>query len=127
MIAGACRLDYSKPGKPGIDWDDPQAKENLVSDLVNDALAVLEALTGEDAPRRDDAAADALGLLALVAEQDVEAAQDSMAPTGGGGRPESRPRRVISAWTARPGTPGSPSRSAATGSGDMWPPSRRAG
>ena len=77
VIAGACRLDYSKPGKPGIDWDDPQAKENLVSDLVNDALAVLEALTGEDAPRRDDAAADALGLLALVAGQDVEPAQDS--------------------------------------------------
>ena len=77
VIAGVCRLDYSKPGKPGIDWDDPQAKENLVSDLVNDALAVLEALTGEDAPRRDDAAADALGLLALVAGQDVEPAQDS--------------------------------------------------
>ena len=77
MIAEVCRLDYSKPGKPGIDWDDPQAKENLVSDLVNDALAVLEALTGEDAPRRDDAAADALGLLALVAGQDVEPAQDS--------------------------------------------------
>jgi hypothetical protein len=77
VIAGVCRLDYSKPGKPGIDWDDPQAKDALVSDLVNDALAVLEALTGEDAPRRDDAAADALGLLALVAGQDVEPAQDS--------------------------------------------------
>jgi hypothetical protein len=78
-----CRLDYSKPGRPGIDRDDPQAKDALVSDLVNDALAVLEALTGEDAPRRDDAAADALGLLALVAGQDVEPAQDS---DGTGGR-----------------------------------------
>ncbi len=37
VIAGVCTLDYSKPGKPVIDWDDPQAKENLVSDLVNDA------------------------------------------------------------------------------------------
>src|SRR6266699_549669 len=83
VIAGVCALDYSKPGKPGIDWDDPQAKANLVSDLVNDALAVLEALTGQDAPRRDDAAADALGLLALVAGQDVEPAQDS---DGTGGR-----------------------------------------
>ena len=87
VIAGVCRLDYSKPGKPGIDWDDPQAKENLVSDLVNDALAVLEALTGEDAPRRDDAAADALGLLALVAGQDVSPRRTPMAPTGGGGSP----------------------------------------
>jgi hypothetical protein len=77
VIVGVCALDYSKPGKPGIDWDDPQAKDALVSDLVNDALAVLEALTGEDAPERDDAAADALGLLALVAGQDVEPAEGS--------------------------------------------------
>jgi hypothetical protein len=77
VIAGVGMLDYSRPGKPGIDWDDPAAKEALVSALVNDALAVLEALAGEDAPERDDAAADALGLLALVAGQDVEPAQDS--------------------------------------------------
>lgn len=77
VIAQVCRLDYSRPGKPEVDWDDPQAKEALVSDLVNDALAVLEALTGPDAPQRDDQAADALGLLALVAGQDVEPADDS--------------------------------------------------
>jgi hypothetical protein len=77
VIAQVCQLDYSRPGKPPIDWDDPQAKEALVSDLVNDALAVLEALTGPDAPERDAAAADALGLLALVAGQDVEPAEDS--------------------------------------------------
>jgi hypothetical protein len=77
VIAAACRLDYSRPGKPDIDWDDPQAKENLVSDLVNDALAVLAELAGPGAPERDDAAADALGLLALVAGQDVEPAEDS--------------------------------------------------
>ena len=77
VIAQVCELDYSRPGKPPIDWDDPQAKDRLVSDLVNDALAVLAALTGEGAPERDAAAADALGLLALVAGQDVEPAQDS--------------------------------------------------
>src|SRR6266702_3042171 len=77
VIAGVCVLDYSKPGKPGIDWDDPQAKDALVSDLVNDALAVLAELTADGAQERDDAAADALGLLALVAGQDVEPAQDS--------------------------------------------------
>ena len=60
-------LDYSKPGKPQIDWDDPDAKQQLVSDLVNDALAVLAGLTGDGTPERDAAAADALGLLALVA------------------------------------------------------------
>jgi hypothetical protein len=77
VIAGVCTLDYSKPGKPVIDWDDPAAKQNLVSDLVNDALAVLGALAGPDAPQRTDAEADALGLLALVAGQDVEPAEDS--------------------------------------------------
>jgi hypothetical protein len=77
VIARVARLDYSKPGKPDIDWDDPLAKQNLVSDLVNDALAVLAELAGPDAPAREDTAADALGLLALVAGQDVEPAEAS--------------------------------------------------
>jgi Transposase DDE domain/Transposase domain (DUF772) len=77
VIAAVCELDYGKPGKPDIDWDDPAAKQALVSDLVNDALAVLAGLTGHGTPERDAAAADALGLLALVAGQDVEPAEDS--------------------------------------------------
>ena len=77
VIAGVCQLDYSRPGKPDIGWDDPQARESLVSGLVNDALAVLAELTGEGTPERDAAAADALGLLALVAGQDVEPAEGS--------------------------------------------------
>ena len=77
VIAAVCTLDYGKPGKPDIDWDDPAAKEALVSDLVNDALAMLAELTGDGTPERDPAAADALGLLALVAGQDVEPAEDS--------------------------------------------------
>ena len=74
VIARVCRLDYSQPGKPPIDWVDPAAREKLVSDLVDDALAVL---AGPGAPGRDAAAADALGLLALVARQDVEPAEGS--------------------------------------------------
>jgi Transposase DDE domain/Transposase domain (DUF772) len=77
VIAAVCTLDYSQPGKPGIDWDDPAAREKLVSDLVNDALAVLAELAGPGSPERDPAAADALGLLALVAGQDVEPAEGS--------------------------------------------------
>jgi hypothetical protein len=77
VIGRVCTLDYSAPGKPAIDWDDPQAKESLVSDLVNDALAVLAELAGPGAPERDEAEADALGLLALVAGQDVEPAEGS--------------------------------------------------
>ncbi len=77
VISRVARLDYSKPGKPSIDWDDPAAKQALVSDLVNDALAVLAELAAPDAPAREDTAADALGLLALVAGQDVEPAEGS--------------------------------------------------
>ncbi|MDI3313316.1 MAG: transposase [Mycobacterium sp.] len=77
VIERVAKLDYSKAGKPDIDWDDPVAKQGLVSDLVNDATAVLAELAGPDAPARTDAAADALGLLALVAGQDVEPAEGS--------------------------------------------------
>jgi hypothetical protein len=77
VISRVCRLDYSRPGKPPIDWDDPAAREKLVSDLVNDALAVLAELAGPGAPERDAVQADALGLLALVAGQDVEPAEGS--------------------------------------------------
>jgi Transposase DDE domain/Transposase domain (DUF772) len=77
VIERVASCDYSKPGKPDIDWDDEQAKQNLVSDLVEDALAVLAELCGPDAPEREEAAADALGWLALVAGQDVEPVADS--------------------------------------------------
>lgn len=83
VIGRVCRLDYSQPGKPAIDWDDSQAKQTLISDLVNDALAVLAELVDENAPQREDKAADALGLLALVAGQDVEPGEGS---DGTGGR-----------------------------------------
>ena len=66
--------DYSKPGKPKIDWDDPAAKDALVSALVNDANALVEAFAGAEL---DEPAASALALLALVAGQDVEPAEGS--------------------------------------------------
>jgi hypothetical protein len=75
QIAAVCTgHDYSRPGKPKIDWDDPQAKDGLVSALVNDANAVVAALAGADL---DEDAASALALLALVAGQDVEPAEGS--------------------------------------------------
>jgi hypothetical protein len=74
-IAAVCTgHDYSRPGKPKIDWDDPAAKDALVSALVNDANAVVAALA--DADLEEDAAS-ALALLALVAGQDVEPAEGS--------------------------------------------------
>jgi hypothetical protein len=75
QIAQVCEgHDYSKPGKPKIDWDDPAAKEELVSALVNDANALVAAFAGA---ALDEPAASALALLALVAGQDVEPAEGS--------------------------------------------------
>jgi hypothetical protein len=75
QIAAVCTgHDYSRPGKPDIDWDDPQAKDALVSALVGDATALLAALA--DA-KLDEPAQQALALLALVAGQDVEPAEGS--------------------------------------------------
>jgi hypothetical protein len=61
--------DYDDPGKPRIAWDDDAARQRLVTDLVNDALVVLAVLDGAGLSGE---AADAVGLLALVAGQDVE-------------------------------------------------------
>jgi IS5 family transposase len=75
QIAAVCTgHDYSSPGKPRIDWDDPQAKDGLVPALVNDANALVAALG--DAGLEGEAAS-AVALLALVAGQDVEPAEGS--------------------------------------------------
>jgi len=65
--------DYDTTGKPLIAWDDPVAKTELVNALVSDALRLLAAFEEESF---DDDAAGALGLLALVAGQDVEQDDD---------------------------------------------------
>jgi hypothetical protein len=98
QIAAVCTgHDYRQAGKPTIDWDDPAAKDALVSALVNDANALVAAL--EDA-ELDERAQAAVALLALVAGQDVEPAEGS------------------------DGT-ASPRRAAATATGRTWPPNPR--
>lgn len=61
--------DYDTVAKPVIAWDDPLAKQALITGLVNDATAIIAALEGVELNRDQ---ADAVGLLALVAGQDVE-------------------------------------------------------
>src|SRR6266581_1113974 len=49
LIASVCTgHDYSQPGKPRIDWDDPAAKDALVSALVNDANALVSAIGAQE-------------------------------------------------------------------------------
>ncbi len=56
-------------GKPVIEWSDVSARDALVTGLVNDALAVLAAAQESSS---SEIAGEAIGLLALVAGQDVE-------------------------------------------------------
>jgi Transposase domain (DUF772)/Transposase DDE domain len=75
VIAEQCRAhDYGDPGKPAIAWDDTAARDALVSALVADATAVLDALA---AAELDEKAAQAVALLALIAGQDVVPADGS--------------------------------------------------
>jgi len=69
--------DYTAAGKPRIAWDDPAARDELVTALVNDALALLESLDVEAIEKAGGKPAEAIALLALVAGQDVEPVEDS--------------------------------------------------
>lgn len=69
--------DYTATGKPRIAWDDHAAREELVTALVNDALALLAVLDVETIQEHSGKAAEAVALLALVAGQDVEPAEGS--------------------------------------------------
>jgi len=79
--------DYLRPGKPQIAWDDSAAREQLVDALVRDARAVLAAVAAAEEAGElvvHGAAADAVGLLGLVAGQDVELVPDPADPDGPG-------------------------------------------
>ncbi|MBB0993035.1 IS1182 family transposase [Dietzia kunjamensis] len=76
-LAATCGHDYSEAGKPRIAWDDQGARDELVSALVADALALLGALDVEAITAAGGKPAEAVALLALVAGQDVEPAEDS--------------------------------------------------
>lgn len=76
-LAALTGQDYTATGKPRIAWDDPVARDELVSALVGDALALLAGLDVEAIQARGGKPAEAIALLALVAGQDVEPAEDS--------------------------------------------------
>jgi IS5 family transposase len=105
LVAGAATCsghDYTQPGKPVIGWDDEQARAQLIDGLVRDARAVLAAVAATEQAGNlvlEGAAGDAVGLLALVAGQDVELVADPQDPDGPGTWRIARrvaPDRVIS-------------------------------
>lgn len=74
LAVHATGYDYARVGKPEIAWDDREAKNALISALVTDALALLDAIAPDSLEGR---AHEAYALLALVAGQDVEPAEGS--------------------------------------------------
>jgi hypothetical protein len=75
FIAEHCHAhDWDDAGKPRIAWDDQSARDELVSALVRDALAIIDQFGNAQA---DEQGGQALALLALVAGQDVEPADGS--------------------------------------------------
>ncbi len=65
--------DYVRAGKPVCDWDDAQARAELIDALARDGYAALEALEGQ-ALSTD--VAQAAELLATVLGQDLEPGED---------------------------------------------------
>lgn len=61
--------DYATAGKPVCDWDDKQAREELVDALAHDGFAVLSTLDGRKLSAAQQQAAE---LLATVLGQDLE-------------------------------------------------------
>ena len=83
--------DYDNdPGKPVCAWNDRADIDRVVTELVNDARTILAALDGVEL---DDVQTEAVGLLALVAGQDVEPGDSD-----GTWRiaPVTRPDRIVS-------------------------------
>ena len=65
--------DYAVMTKPVIDWSDKAMRDRVITVLVNDATALVDAAT--TLPLTEDQAA-AVALLALVAGQDVEPGEE---------------------------------------------------
>lgn len=76
-LAALTGQGYDQAGKPKIAWDDQAARDELVSALVGDALALLDALDLPAIEKAGGKSAEAVALLALVAGQDVEPAEGS--------------------------------------------------
>src|SRR5216684_8631302 len=61
--------DYARAGKPACDWDDAEAREAMIDDLVRDGLEALRELEGRTLSVEVGQAAE---LLATVIGQDIE-------------------------------------------------------
>jgi len=68
------RADYHKKGKPEIDWDDPAAREALLTSLVRDARRILQAVA--ELPAAPEELTRAADLLKRILDQDIVTGPD---------------------------------------------------
>jgi len=68
------RDDYHKKGKPEIDWDDPAAREALLTSLVQDARRILQAVA--ELPAAPEELTRAAELLKRILAQDIVTGPD---------------------------------------------------
>jgi hypothetical protein len=87
---GEAHDDYQAAGKPPCDWDDAEAREQLVDALARDGHAALAVLEGRELT---DGVAEAAELLATVIGQDIETRDEGTFAIAGRVAPD----RVISA------------------------------
>lgn len=66
-------LDYTQKGKEKIDWNSPEAREELLNKLVKDSQTVLDALKEVELCRQEQTAKE---LLTVVTAQDIEEKED---------------------------------------------------
>lgn len=67
------RQDYDEPGKPDINWEDPEERRKLLNELVQDARSILRETEHFELGAAEKAIRE---LLAAVTEQDVEERPD---------------------------------------------------
>ncbi len=65
--------DYRGPGKPACEWDDKEARGQLIDELCRDGYALLAALDGKQLSEEEHQAVE---LLATVLGQDIEKTED---------------------------------------------------
>lgn len=67
------REDYAERGKPAVNWNDPEARNALLNEIVQDARTLLSETEGMDLEATAKAARE---LLSTVTEQDVDERSD---------------------------------------------------
>jgi Transposase DDE domain/Transposase domain (DUF772) len=70
--------DYTSPGKPQIDWDDPAAREQLIDARARDGFAVLALFEGRELGELDESVEQAAALVARVLGQDLQTGEDGV-------------------------------------------------